>query len=54
MVAEEGALMDDYAAFNAVYLERFPGPVKPARVCIGVAQLPLGALVEVEAEAAQE
>ena len=38
--------MDDFAAFNAVYAEYFPG--KPARSCVAVKTLPKGALCEVE------
>ena len=41
------ANMGDFAAFNAVYEELFPG--KPARSCVEVAALPKGALCEVEA-----
>jgi 2-iminobutanoate/2-iminopropanoate deaminase len=40
--------MSDYAAMNEVYIECF-GDHRPARSAIGVAELPLGALVEVEA-----
>lgn len=40
------ANMDDFAAFNAVYAEYFPG--KPARSCVAVKTLPKGALCEVE------
>ena len=39
----------NFAAFNAVYAEYFPG--KPARSCVAVKDLPRGALVEVEAVA---
>ena len=39
--------MQDFAAFNAVYAELFPG--KPARSCVEVSALPKGALVEIEA-----
>lgn len=39
--------MDHFQAFNAVYDEYF-GESKPARATVGVAQLPKGALVEVE------
>ena len=39
----------DFAAFNAVYAEYFPG--KPSRSCVAVKDLPRGALVEVEAVA---
>ena len=38
----------DFAAMNAVYAEYF-GPNYPARSCVEVAKLPMGALVEVEA-----
>lgn len=38
----------DFAAFNAVYAEALGG-CKPARSCVGVAELPKGVLVEVEA-----
>ena len=40
--------MDDYAEMNRVYLETFTG-TPPARSAVAVAELPLGALVEVEA-----
>jgi len=39
--------MDDFAAMNAVYAERFQEPY-PARTTIGVASLPLGASIEME------
>ncbi|MCD8139151.1 MAG: Rid family detoxifying hydrolase [Planctomycetaceae bacterium] len=42
--------MADFAAFNAVYADRFVG--KPARSCVAVKQLPRGVLVEIEAVAA--
>ena len=41
--------MADFAVFNAVYAELFPG--KPARSCVEVSALPKGALVEIEAVA---
>ena len=41
------AHIEDFAAFNAVYAERF-GDARPARSAVGVAGLPAGALVEVE------
>ena len=41
--------MKDFAAFNAVYAELFPG--KPARSCVEASKLPKGALVEIEAVA---
>lgn len=37
----------DFGAFNAVYAEAM-GEHKPARSCVGVAELPKGVLVEVE------
>ena len=40
--------MDDFAAMNEVYVAAF-GDHRPARSAVGVAGLPLGALVEVEA-----
>ncbi len=39
--------MDDFALFNEIYAELFPG--KPARSCVEVSKLPKGALVEIEA-----
>lgn len=41
-------LATDYARMNEVYMEVF-GDHRPARSAIGVAELPIGALVEVEA-----
>lgn len=40
--------MSDYPLMNQVYRECF-GDHRPARSAIGVAELPLGALVEIEA-----
>lgn len=40
--------MSDYALMNEVYIEEF-GDHRPARSAVGVAELPIGALVEVEA-----
>jgi 2-iminobutanoate/2-iminopropanoate deaminase len=40
--------MDDYAAMNEEYMAAF-GDHRPARSAVGVAALPIGALVEVEA-----
>ncbi len=40
--------MSDYAPMNATYVECF-GDHRPARSAVGVAELPLGALVEIEA-----
>ena len=45
--------MDDFAAMNDAYVEAF-GDHRPARSAVGVAALPLGALVEVEAWARVE
>jgi 2-iminobutanoate/2-iminopropanoate deaminase len=39
--------MNDFAAMNGAYAERFDRPY-PARTTIGVAALPLGARVEIE------
>ena len=41
-------LASDYSRMNEVYVELF-GDHRPARSAIGVAELPLGALVELEA-----
>lgn len=38
----------DYARMNELYAEAFPEP-RPARSAIGVAELPMGTLVEIEA-----
>ena len=40
--------MSDYALMNEIYIEEF-GDHRPARSAIGVAELPIGALVEIEA-----
>ena len=40
--------MADFATFNEVYVEGF-GDHRPARSTIGVAALPIGGLVEIEA-----
>jgi 2-iminobutanoate/2-iminopropanoate deaminase len=42
--------MDDFSAVNAVYARYFPTNF-PARSCVEVSRLPLGALVEIEAMA---
>jgi 2-iminobutanoate/2-iminopropanoate deaminase len=42
--------MADFGAVNAVYAEFFPAD-PPARACFAVKELPLGALVEIEAVA---
>jgi len=39
--------MDDFAAVNEVYARYFEAPF-PARACVEVARLPLGALVEID------
>ena len=39
--------MSNFAAMNAVYMTRFNAPY-PARTTVAVAELPLGALVEIE------
>lgn len=44
--------MDDFAAVNAEYAKYFPDQ-KPARSCIAVKALPLGARVEIEAICAE-
>ncbi len=40
--------MSDYGRMNELYIEAF-GDHRPARSAVGVAELPIGALVEVEA-----
>lgn len=40
--------MSDYTRMNEVYIECF-GDHRPARSAVGVAELPIGALVEIEA-----
>jgi 2-iminobutanoate/2-iminopropanoate deaminase len=40
--------MSDYVLMNEIYVKAF-GDHRPARSAIGVAELPIGALVEVEA-----
>lgn len=42
--------MDDYAAMNQVYARLFQPPY-PARTAVGVASLPLGAAIEIDAVA---
>ena len=39
--------IDDFAAINAVYAKYLPASF-PARVCVEVSRLPLGALVEID------
>ncbi|GMU74263.1 MAG: reactive intermediate/imine deaminase [Candidatus Campbellbacteria bacterium] len=40
--------MNDYARMNHVYAEFFEGHYKPARTCVAVAALPLGARIELK------
>lgn len=40
--------MDDYARMNEIYMEEF-GDHRPARSAVAVAELPIGARVEIEA-----
>jgi 2-iminobutanoate/2-iminopropanoate deaminase len=40
--------MSDFAAVNAVYGRYFPGDAPPARSTVAVAELPRGALVEID------
>ena len=42
--------MDDFARVNTVYAKYFPRGF-PARVCVEVSRLPLGALVEIDVTA---
>ncbi len=42
--------MDDYAEMNRIYIEEFANH-RPARSAVAVAQLPLGARIEIEAVA---
>jgi len=42
--------MADYAQMNEIYIEIF-GDHRPARSAVAVAELPIGALVEIEASA---
>ena len=39
--------MQDFPAMNALYAEAFSHPIKPARVTIQAAKLPMDALVEI-------
>lgn len=45
--------MEDFQKMNALYAERFSGPIKPARQAFQVARLPLDALVEISCIAAR-
>ena len=42
------ANMEDFATVNSIYAEFFTAPC-PARACFAVKELPMGALVEIEA-----
>ncbi|KAJ7156995.1 Endoribonuclease L-PSP [Mycena crocata] len=46
--------MEDFKAMNDVYLEFFDKDNVPARTCVGVAALPLGASFEIECTAVVE
>ena len=39
--------LNDFQKMNTVYLEKFTGPIKPARQALQVARLPLDSLVEI-------
>ena len=41
--------MADFAAVNSIYSEFFPDNEPPARAAVGVAALPLGGVIEVDA-----
>jgi reactive intermediate/imine deaminase len=41
----------DFATVNGIYAEVFGGAVAPARACVQVAALPMGARVEIDAVA---
>lgn len=43
--------MSDFAAVNAVYARHFPGDSPPARATVAVADLPKGALLEIDCTA---
>jgi len=45
--------MNDFQKVNAIYSERFTGPVLPARQAFQVAKLPMDALVEISCIAAR-
>jgi 2-iminobutanoate/2-iminopropanoate deaminase len=41
--------LENFSKFNEIYEDFFKScPVKPTRVVVGVSELPLGALLEVE------
>lgn len=39
--------MQDFQKMNAIYAEKFNGPIKPARQAFQVARLPMDALIEI-------
>lgn len=39
--------LEQFKEMNAIYAEKFPHPIKPARQTIQVARLPLDALIEI-------
>ncbi|KAE9385475.1 Endoribonuclease L-PSP [Gymnopus androsaceus JB14] len=41
-------MSEDFTPMNEVYMQFFESDKMPARTCIGVAMLPLGAVVEIE------
>ncbi|MBI2711071.1 MAG: RidA family protein [Actinobacteria bacterium] len=41
--------MTDYGEMNRLYAEAFPDEPRPARSAVAVGELPLGAMVEIEA-----
>jgi len=43
--------LSDFTAMNTVYARHFPGGSPPARATVGVADLPRGALVEIDCTA---
>jgi 2-iminobutanoate/2-iminopropanoate deaminase len=43
--------MANFSAVNAVYARHFPGEAPPARATVAVAELPKGALVEIDCTA---
>lgn len=45
--------VNDFPVVNSIYKEFFGGP-KPARTCVQIAKIPLGALVEMEAVAIEK
>lgn len=45
--------VDDFAVVNGIYKEYFSGE-KPARTCLQIAKIPLGALIEIEAVAVEK